>query len=205
MSGGSIGGRMHAPRVTAIATAAGADGRVALASPLVGEWHPHVALGAVIRGGDVIGALEVLGASKDVIAPAGAHGAVIESIASGRAVTAVGHGSVLLVVDPSAAVGAAAAGPSATSASSASGLVFVAPLSGRFFARPGPGKPPFVTVGAIVEAGQTLCMLEVMKTFHRVTYGGAGLPERARVAAILVDDEADVTTGQAILQVEAAP
>jgi acetyl-CoA carboxylase biotin carboxyl carrier protein len=80
--------------------------------------------------------------------------------------------------------------------------VFAAPLSGRFFARPGPGKPPFVEVGAVLEPGATVCMLEVMKTFNRVTYGGHGLPERARVAAILVADEEDVTMGQAILRLE---
>ena len=31
-----------------------------------------------------------------------------------------------------------------------------------------------------------------MKTFHRVTYGGADLPARARVREILVADGADV-------------
>ena len=185
------------------ATASDDGGKIILASPSVGWWHPAVARGAVVRGGDVIGALEVLGASKDVIAPAGAHGAVIESIAAGRAITPVGHGSVLLVVDPAAAVGAAAAGPASSESAQAGGLVFTAPLSGRFFAKPGPGKPPFVTVGAEVGEGQTICMLEVMKTFHRVTYGGNGLPAPARVVAILVEDEADVTMGQAILQVEA--
>jgi biotin carboxyl carrier protein len=38
-----------------------------------------------------------------------------------------------------------------------------------------------------------------MKTFHRVTYGGGGLPERARVTAVLVADGADVTSGDPLL------
>ena len=41
-----------------------------------------------------------------------------------------------------------------------------------------------------------------MKTFHRVTYGGAGLPERANVREILVTEGADVTAGDALLALE---
>ena len=41
-----------------------------------------------------------------------------------------------------------------------------------------------------------------MKTFHRVTYGGPGLPERARVRAILIADGADVTAGEPLLALE---
>lgn len=187
-------------RVVATATD-GDDGRVILASPSVGWWHPAVARGAVVRGGDVIGALEVLGTHIDVVAPAGAGGAVVDGAQHGHAFTAVGHGAMLLALDPRGALAAGEAVAS-TSRAEASGLVFTAPISGRFFAKPGPGKAPFVVVGAELDEGQTICMLEVMKTFHRVTYGGAGLPARARVLAIVVDDEADVTMGQAILQLE---
>ena len=38
-----------------------------------------------------------------------------------------------------------------------------------------------------------------MKTFNRVTYGGAGLPERARVEKILVADGDDVNAGDPLL------
>jgi acetyl-CoA carboxylase biotin carboxyl carrier protein len=51
----------------------------------------------------------------------------------------------------------------------------------------------------VVAAGQTVCLLEVMKTFHRVTYGGAGLPDRAKVIAIAIADDADVNPGDVIL------
>lgn len=56
-----------------------------------------------------------------------------------------------------------------------------APSSGRFWARPSPDKPPFVTVGDTISTGHTLGLLEVIKTFHRVTYTGEGLPPRAPV------------------------
>jgi acetyl-CoA carboxylase biotin carboxyl carrier protein len=197
----SIEGRLHARRLVASAGEI-PGGLIAIASPAVGAWHAAVAIGAVIRGGDRLGELEILGASVEVVAPVGAHGVVIEGAAGGRATAPVGYGAALFVVDPRGASIEAQAEVSPASVSG--GLVFASPISGRFFARPAPGKPPFVTVGATITEGQTVCMLEVMKTFNRVTYGGAGLPERARVVAILVDDEADVTMGQAILQLEAA-
>jgi multidrug efflux pump subunit AcrA (membrane-fusion protein) len=41
-----------------------------------------------------------------------------------------------------------------------------------------------------------------MKTFHRVTYGGSNLPDRAKVRAVLVAEGADVTAGDALLALD---
>ena len=85
---------------------------------------------------------------------------------------------------------------------SATGLVFRAPTSGRFYGRPSPDKAPFVSIGDELAPGTTICLLEVMKTFNRVTYGGSGLPERAKVREILVVEGADVTAGEPLLTLE---
>jgi len=77
--------------------------------------------------------------------------------------------------------------------------VFRAPTSGRFYGRPGPGKPAFVTAGSELVPNATICLLEVMKTFHRVTYSG----DRARVREVLVEDGADVNAGDPLLALEA--
>ena len=84
------------------------------------------------------------------------------------------------------------------------GLTFRAPIAGRPYFRPSPGKPPFIKVGDVVERGTTLCLLEVMKTFSRISYGGDGLPERARVVKFLVEDGADVDQGAPLLKLEPA-
>ncbi|MEO0323090.1 MAG: biotin/lipoyl-containing protein, partial [Myxococcota bacterium] len=84
----------------------------------------------------------------------------------------------------------------------AEGLVFRAPLAGRFYARPTPDEPPFVAAGQEIATGATVCLLEVMKTFHRVSYGGLGLPERATVARVLVSDGDDLDEGTPILALE---
>jgi acetyl-CoA carboxylase biotin carboxyl carrier protein len=196
-----IAGRLHARRLVGLIEPS-VGSNVLITSPGVGFWRPRMGKNALVHEGDVIGALEILGESVEIVAPC--FGLSLESTAS-HVARPVAFGDRLIHVDTRAGivhVDDAAVGGARVEA--ATGLVFPAPISGRFFAKPGPNKPPFVAIGAILEPGQTVCMLEVMKTFNRVTYGGGGLPERARVVAILVDDEADVTMGQAILQVEAA-
>ena len=42
-----------------------------------------------------------------------------------------------------------------------------------------------------------------MKTFNRITYGGDGLPARARVVRILPADGDDLDGGQPLLEIEA--
>jgi acetyl-CoA carboxylase biotin carboxyl carrier protein len=81
-------------------------------------------------------------------------------------------------------------------------LAFVAPMSGRFYGRPSPEEPPFVVAGATVTRGQTVGLLEVMKTFNRLVYQGDGLPESARVVAVVPEDGADVTRGDPILRLD---
>jgi biotin carboxyl carrier protein len=63
-----------------------------------------------------------------------------------------------------------------------------------------------VAPGDLLRDGQTVCLLEVMKTFNRVVYeaGAHGLPAAARVVEVLVADEADVDAGTALLRLEAA-
>jgi acetyl-CoA carboxylase biotin carboxyl carrier protein len=193
---------MHARATDAILQAAGET--YELRAPGPGWFLPSASLrtGAVLTAGAELGQLEQLGRRTLVRVPAGAHGVVVPGGVAGARV-AVSYKDVLCALDP-AGVGATSTIASAAAAVSADGLVFRAPSSGRFYSRPGPGKPAFVEVGAIVGPGQTVCMLEVMKTFHRVSYGGAGLPERARVVALLVADEADVNQGDALLRLEPA-
>jgi acetyl-CoA carboxylase biotin carboxyl carrier protein len=114
----------------------------------------------------------------------------------------VSYGDVLVELDPALQIAAGAAGPAAAAATAIGGLVFHAPTSGRFYVRPSPDKPAFVAEGSELTTGSTVCLLEVMKTFHRVTYGGPGLPATARVRRVLVADGADVAAGEPLLALE---
>src|SRR5881398_2940994 len=41
------------------------------------------------------------------------------------------------------------------------------PIVGTFYGSPSPGSEPFVKIGAFVETGQTLCIVEAMKLMNR--------------------------------------
>lgn len=42
------------------------------------------------------------------------------------------------------------------------------PIVGTFYASPSPGAEPFVKIGAHVDAGQTLCIVEAMKLMNEI-------------------------------------
>lgn len=188
----------------------GSDGRISLSSPLVGYLRDGIAAGQVVQPGDVIGRIEVLGTTHVLLAPEAAAGSVISDAnsllnAAGRTKIAMAYGEVFLVLDPNAVGNTHAGTLAAARASSApTGLGLKAPSSGRYYGRPGPGKEAFVKVGDVVSVGQTVALLEVMKTFNRVLYGGKGLPERARVLRIVPAEESDVQSGTVLLELEPA-
>ena len=76
---------------------------------------------------------------------------------------------------PTAAVPAAPAAPAAVQENAAqpeeesySGTVVSAPLVGTFYAANAPEEPPIVSVGDTVTKGQTLCIIEAMKTMNTI-------------------------------------
>ncbi len=196
-------GRMFERGLTALARV-GDDGTVEVLSPAVGQWRGGPLEGDLVDAGGDLGELEILGVMHRLVAPPEARGVVATLRDDARASRPVGYGDRLLVVDTTAAVGGAVSASDEGAANAHTGVVLTAPSSGRFYLRPRPEEPAFVEVGDVLAAGQTVCLLEVMKTFNRVTYGGAGLPERARVVAIRPSDEDDLDAGDVILDLEPA-
>ncbi|HMR11887.1 MAG TPA: hypothetical protein PKA88_39160 [Polyangiaceae bacterium] len=176
-------------------------GRIVVTAPQPGLYRGGPEPGSAVHAHAPVGELEVLGMLQLLRSDADAHGLVV-SDAPPQARRAVGFGDTLFELDPSASVDAVATAEAAQA--SGAGLRFVAPSSGRFYIRPAPGKAPFVAVGQVLSEGQPVALLEVMKTFNRIAYGGPGLPEQARVLRILVEDGADVEMGQTLLEIEDA-
>ena len=48
------------------------------------------------------------------------------------------------------------------------------PIVGTFYGSPSPGSEPFVKVGAFVETGQTLCIVEAMKLMNEIESDESG-------------------------------
>jgi antagonist of KipI len=75
-----------------------------------------------------------------------------------------------------------------------------APMLGIFYRKPSPDEPPFVEVGDKVEAGQTLGLIEVMKTYNEVTAPVAGTVEE-----LIAEDSAFVEYNEPLLRIAASP
>ena len=88
----------------------------------------------------------------------------------------------------SAAAAAPAAAPSNATTS---------PMVGTVYLSPEPGAKAFVSVGDKVKKGDTLMLIEAMKTFNPVTADAAGT-----VKEILVDDSQPVEFGEPLIVVE---
>ena len=57
------------------------------------------------------------------------------------------------------------------------------PIVGIAYLSPEPGAPSFVTVGQSVSAGQTLLLIEAMKTFNQIKAPRSGTLRRIMIAA----------------------
>ena len=71
------------------------------------------------------------------------------------------------------------------------------PMVGTAYRAPEPGAPPFVEVGSTVKEGQTLMIVEAMKTMNHIP-----APRAGKVTAILVEDGQPVEYGEPLVIIE---
>lgn len=93
---------------------------------------------------------------------------------------------------------AAAAAPGAAAAASAPAEspdlhIVKSPIVGTYYASPSPDAAPFVTVGAHIDAGQPLCIIEAMKLMNEIEADVAG-----EVVKIFVENGQPVEYGEAL-------
>jgi acetyl-CoA carboxylase biotin carboxyl carrier protein len=106
---------------------------------------------------------------------------------------------------PLASAAPAAASASALPAAVAAGAtdfsdhpgVVPSPMVGTAYWAPEPGAKPFIEVGARVSAGQTLLIIEAMKTMNQIPSPRAGT-----VTQILVEDGQPVEFGEPLVIIE---
>jgi len=73
----------------------------------------------------------------------------------------------------------------------------LSPMVGIAYLSPEPGAIPFVTQGQVVAAGQTLLLIEAMKTFNQIK-----APRAGTVTRILVGPASPVEYGEPLLLLE---
>ncbi len=68
------------------------------------------------------------------------------------------------------------------------------PLPGTFYRKPAPQEPAFKEIGDQVATGETIGLVEVMKTFHEIKSDGEG-----KVKSFEVEDSGPVKAGQVLV------
>jgi oxaloacetate decarboxylase alpha subunit len=108
-------------------------------------------------------------------------------------------GSLPAMPDLAIAAAPAAAAPQAEEKKPVveSGPAICAPLNGTFYRSSAPGKPNLAEEGALVEAGQGVCIVEAMKLFNQIKS-----EKKCRLVAFLVKHGDHVAKGQPLARIE---
>ena len=116
----------------------------------------------------------------------GEHAVRVSRAASGHLVAS---GPLPAMTGPAMAPAAADAGPR-------TGAV-TAPMVGVVYLSSEPGTPPFIKPGDTVSEGQTLLLIEAMKTFNPVR-----APRAGKVVEIAISDKSPVEFGEELVILE---
>jgi acetyl-CoA carboxylase biotin carboxyl carrier protein len=117
-----------------------------------------------------------------------------------RTLTVAAAPQVVQSYAPAPAASAPVAAPSAEAPAAAAlppGEQVKSPMVGTVYMSPQPGAPAFIKVGDSVSAGQTLMIIEAMKTMNPIPAAKAGV-----VRAILVTDGDPVEFGEPLAIIE---
>jgi acetyl-CoA carboxylase biotin carboxyl carrier protein len=72
-----------------------------------------------------------------------------------------------------------------------------APMVGTAYFAPAPGADPFIQIGSKVKEGQTILIIEAMKTMNQIAS-----PRSGTVTAILIEDASPVEYGELLVVIE---
>ncbi len=185
----------------------GDTGTLIVASPVVGRADGVPAVGVFLNAFAVILSINILNERHMLRLPREVQGTVAE-IFLPQALTPVAYNEPLFRLDPrlpstgSGGSSRRARGTSAPQDAAAAGTIVVtSPSEGIFYRGASPDAPPFVSEGTQIANGGVLGLVEVMKCFNQITYGGPGYPERVEITKILVHDAAEVQFGQPLFWV----
>jgi acetyl-CoA carboxylase biotin carboxyl carrier protein len=180
---------------------------ITLASPKIGRFTAQVREGQWVNPRLPLGWLWVLNTRYTLLAPDDASGVITHLDAPHRE-HPVPYGAPLLSLQPATLAGSpppprAARGDAALLHDLAPGAeVLRASMDGQFYRRASPDAPPFIDAGQVLQPGDTIGLIEVMKFFYPIRSEASGprLVER-----VLISDTASVNAGHPILIWRPAP
>lgn len=178
-------------------------------SPVVGLADGLPRLGTHLNAHDKILTIRILNERYTVRLPRDVQGRVAE-VCIPDALTPVAFGDCLLRIstraiemDPRTGTGTGADPHLGKEAADRDGITIASPSVGIFYRRSTPDAEPYVEVGSSISTGSLLGLVEVMKCFNQITFGGPELPERGTVTKILAEDGAEVQFGQPLFRIRA--
>ena len=71
------------------------------------------------------------------------------------------------------------------------------PIPGTFYRKPAPDQPDFKVVGDMVSKGDTIGLVEVMKTFHEIAADADG-----KISTFLVGNSEPIMAGQTVAELD---
>jgi len=181
-----------------------------VASPIVGMADGAPRSGVFLNPLDRVIAMKVLGRRYVLRLPRDVQGRVTEVFIP-NTYGPVEYDAPLARLDPRVLETGAGA-PVRTSAAAGAGgdaaaegvIVISAPTEGIFYQRPSPEDPPFVAMGQEIVSGTVLGLVEVMKCFNQITYGGPDMPAKGEIIKVLAEDTTEVQFGQPLFWIRAA-
>lgn len=102
-----------------------------------------------------------------------------------------------VVEAPAAAPAASGGDTSEKTSAAANGTVVTSPMVGTVYLSPEPGADVFVKPGDTVSEGQTILLIEAMKTYNPVR-----APRAGKIVQILVSDSTPVEFGEELMVIE---
>jgi acetyl-CoA carboxylase biotin carboxyl carrier protein len=79
----------------------------------------------------------------------------------------------------------------------AAGTPLKSPMVGTAYLSPTPGQPPFAAVGSMVKEGQTLLIIEAMKTMNQIA-----APKSGKLVQVNIDNAQPVEFGEVLMVIE---
>ncbi|MFH1132501.1 MAG: biotin/lipoyl-containing protein [Pseudomonadota bacterium] len=183
----------------------GEEGSFLVRSPAVGVANGVPGIGVYLNSNEKFLTLRILNRRYTVQLPRDIHGQVTELFIEDTS-TPLGYGQPLFRLNeaegPLVKKINPIVGVKASRDKTEQDLIpILAPSDGVFYRKPAQDSPPYVEEGGFVTTGTVLGLVEVMKSFNQITYGGPDMPDRGNVAKILVNDASEVTFGQTLFLV----
>ena len=182
--------------------------KLVVASPVVGMADGVPRAGIFLNPFDRLLTIKILNERYTLRMPRDVHGRITETCIPNE-LTPVAYDDPLVRIDPRAlapgegeAELSGAESAAAGEAAAAGAIAVQAPTEGIFYRRSSPDADSYVEVGAQISTGSILGLVEVMKCFNQITYGGPGLPEKGEVVKILAEDTSEVHFGQELFWVK---